>query len=105
MTLKQRIIAYLQQEPKARERRFKDRALVNLLIIRYPELEKIKKETLIEMVKDYNSMDRLWRMALDEHPELRGSDYSDGKILAQEKQISLGYESGYNENIKKLKLI
>lgn len=99
--LKVLVEQYLETEPRARERKEKDRALVNLLLRRYPELGTVKKDTLIDMVKDYNSMDRCWRLVLNERPELRGTDYEDKAMLEQEKQLELGYTPGYDDDIKK----
>jgi hypothetical protein len=95
MNLLSLVEKYLEREPKARERRNKDRALVNLLMERYPELQNVKKETLISAVQDFNSMDRYWRLTLKNRKDLRGQDYEDKAYYEQREKISLGYESGY----------
>lgn len=92
---------YLKEEPRARERLHKDRALVNLLIKRFPAMKWIEKGTLIRFVKDYSSMDRAWRQILEEHEELRGVDYNQKEIVSQKKQLELGYLPGYDNDIKK----
>ena len=102
--LQGQIYRYLQAEPQARERRSKDRAIVNLLIRNYPLLKEIPKETLIKVVQDFNSFDRYWRLITGLHPELRGRDYNgDGfkskEQLEQEYQIGRGYEGGANMKI------
>jgi hypothetical protein len=102
MTLYTTIKKYLQIEPKFRERSGKDNGIVNLLIERHPSLDKVDKRVLIEMVKDYNSMDRMWRKVLKDNEELRGSDYEDKAYLEQVTQIGLGYESAYYQNRKLL---
>lgn len=50
-------------------------------------------------------MDRAWRKALQENPELRGSDYSDKEVLEQSKELELGYAPNYQKDIKTLKLL
>lgn len=85
----------IEENPKARERKYKDDAIVHVLVTRfYHSFEEIDREKLIEFVKDHNTLDRSWRKILEERPELRGSDYNDKERLEQEKQIELGYESG-----------
>ena len=86
---------YLEIEPKARERSNKNRAIGNLLIENY--FLKIDKATMQEIVGEVLSLDRQWRKLLEENPELRGKDYDDKDKLSQEKQVSLGYESGFNQ--------
>lgn len=92
--MKDQLIEYLESEPKARERRNKDRAIVNILIKKYPMLgESVPKEVLIGFVKEHNSMDRYWRKILEERTDLRGDDYGDKDGLEIEKQIELGYNA------------
>jgi hypothetical protein len=106
MTIKQQIYEYLEKETRFRERRNKDRGIVNLLVMKYPVLREISKDILVEVVRDYNSMDRYWRMVLDkERPDWRGSDYGTKDIVEQTKELELGYESGYKGNQKKLKTL
>lgn len=96
---------YLELEPRFRERMAKDRGIVNLLIKRYPTLEIIDKKILVDMVKDYNSMDRYWRMILAERKDLRGSDYVTKEKVSEEYQINLGYNPGYEQDMKQLKML
>lgn len=90
--MKYELKTYLENEPRARERRNKDRAIVNLLLKHYPSLASVKKEILVEFVKDHNTLDRSWRQLLQEYPRLRGSDYDQKEVLVQQKRIELGYE-------------
>jgi hypothetical protein len=96
-THKQKILDYLVNEPRFRERKNKDRGIVNLLMERYPALEKaitdkiISKELMSLIVQDYASMDRQWRKLLEEKPELRGTDYGNKEELEMEVQRKLGY--------------
>lgn len=85
------LLEYLKHQPLARERKNKDRAIVNLLINKYPELKEVKKEIIVELVKDYNSMDRYWRDITAQNVSLRGDDYEDKKVFEQKKQLELGY--------------
>lgn len=82
---------YLTVQPLARERRHKNRALVNILISHHKELQGIEKEKLVEIVKEYNSLEREWRAVLEDHPELRGSDYETKQTYELKKQKELGY--------------
>ncbi len=97
MTIKQTIANYLETEERFRERKNKDRGIVNLLMRRFPHLDKaikdgvLSKDQVIDLVQDYTSMDRAWRQTLEQQPELRGTDYDDKERLEQEKQIDLGY--------------
>ncbi len=89
--LKPQVLEYLESEARFRERKNKDRGLVNLLIKKYPVLEGIDKSIMVDMVQDYNSMDRCWRKILEERHDLRGSDYGMKDELEQEAQRQLGY--------------
>ena len=93
---------YLRKEPLARERRNKDRGIVNLLREKYPILKDIPKETLIATVQDFNSLDRYWRMILSENEELQGKDYCTKRIVEERKEMELGYESGFHQFVKNL---
>ena len=92
---------YLENEPKFRERKNKDRGMVNLLAKRYNALGNaikdglIGKETVIAIIQDYASMDRAWRQALEKNPRLRGADYDQKEELENKKMEELGY------NVKK----
>ena len=94
---------YLEKEPRGRERMQHQRAMVNLLLVKYPELNSVPKDKLVDFAHDFESYCRLWRKCLEECPELRGKDYDTKQIVEQEYQIGLGYESGYND--KKLRFL
>lgn len=97
-TLQNEVMQYLIDTPLARERRNKSKAIANLLIKRNGLT--IDRELLMKLIVEAESINRYWRQTLQDYPTLRGRDYGDGKQLAQEKQISLGYEMGYNSDIK-----
>lgn len=91
--LAKRVYDYLVDQPLFRERKNKDRGLVNLLVERYPTLKDVPKEHVIAAVQDYASMDRAWRQILSRatNAHLRGKDYDDKDELEREKQRELGY--------------
>lgn len=85
------LIDYLKNEPRARERANKNRAIGNLCRDRYFPNSDLNKDKMEDMVGRILLMDRQWRKILEENPELRGKDYSEGGKLALEKQKELGY--------------
>ena len=96
MKLRNKIEEYLVREPLFRERKNKNRGIVNLLIDRYNLKELIinghlSKDKMVAMVQDYASMDRSWRKTLEERPELRGDDYGEKDELEEKKLEELGY--------------
>lgn len=104
------LLEYLKQQPKARERKNKNRAIGNLILEKYKlndiaYINVMSKEQASDMVGEILSLDRKWRKILEENPELRGTDYGDKEMLAQEKQIELGYLPGFHEDLRKLKTL
>ena len=85
------LIKYLETEPRARERANKDRAIINLLLEKNPNLKEYK-EQLIRLVGEYSKLDRYWRKILEERPDLRGSDYLDKRKLEEAKIKELDSE-------------
>lgn len=96
--MENQVLQYLKDEVRFRERCNKDRGIANLLIEKY-HLD-IDKSRLIAVIQDANSMDRYWRKLTAENKDLRGKDYDTKKIVSQRKQMELGYEVGYNNDIK-----
>ena len=90
----------LETQPKARERSNKNRAIAHVILKKY-NIE-IDKGMLSDIVGEVLTLDRQWRKLLEDNPELRGLDYGEGKRLAQEKVLSLGYEVGQEGNVSKL---
>lgn len=84
------------------------RSIAYLVKNSYPELEGIDKDRLINAIDMAVNCDRYFRMIPNEEGKgyLKGEDWNDGKVLAQEWQLEEGnYESGYNsinEEIKKI---
>ena len=90
---------YLQDQPLFRERKNKDRGIVNLLINRYGlhhaiERGEITKTRLVALVQDFSTMDRAWRKTLEEKAHLRGSDYDEKDELENKAMHGLGYNVG-----------
>ena len=110
MTPRKQVLKYLEQEPRFRERRAKNRGIGNLLQKNHPSLQNLSKELLESIVDETLSMDRAWRFWLEERnrPDLRGKDYNGNghktkQQLEQERQIDLEYEPRYYEDIKCVK--
>lgn len=106
--LQGRVYRMLQQVSWARERRFKDKALAKLLTSHKPwdgENSVFKVEEIAEILGNYNTADRYWRLILEHHPELRGADWSDKTVLSQRKVLSLEYEPGHHQRSKVLEEI
>lgn len=96
MSLKTLVKSYLEEQPLFRERKNKDRGIVNLLINRYGlqhaiERGEITKDRIVSLVQDYATMDRQWRKTLEEYPEMRGNDYDEKDQLEYAKMAELGY--------------
>lgn len=96
MSLRNLVEDYLREEPRFRERKNKDRGIVNLLINRWGlhhaiERGEITKDRLVAIVQDFASMDRAWRKALEENPSLRGLDYDKKDELEARHMKDLGY--------------
>jgi len=92
MTLQTKIHEALKLNPEARERRTKHKFLTKMLQDKYDDLKIIPLEVLEEAVRDYASMDRIYRKLLQDNPNLRGSDYEDKHELENEKLEELGYK-------------
>ena len=95
---------YLEQEPKGRERMNRDRAMVNLLLIKYPLLKEVPKDKLVNFAHDFESYCRLWRKVLEENKDLRGKDYDTKQVVEENYMLNLGYEPGYGRKINPLYL-
>ena len=95
-TILNELTEYLEDQPLARERKNKDRAIVNLLLRRYPgiaracELGVTSKEEVTNFVKEHNSYDRGWRKVTGDRPDLRGKDYDEKAELEDRKLEELG---------------
>lgn len=93
LTVYDEVKSLLQREPRARERKNKDRGIRLLLLARFPELENVPKDILVQAFREYSSYDRAWRKTTEENPELRGADYNEKFRLEENKKEELGYPS------------
>ncbi len=87
---------YLTEEPRARERANKNRAIGNIIIKNY-KLE-MDKKVMSDIVGQILNADRAWRKVLEDNVELRGTDYGDKDELEIAKQKELGYNVGNEKN-------
>lgn len=104
----------LVSHPEFRERSKRGIYLAKLAL-RFTELEtrfevgeqQLTLKEMSDFAIKYATFERAWRQVLqqEENKHLRGSDYSQGEILAQERELSLGYEPNYHADIKKLKTV
>ena len=56
----------------------------------------------IDFAIRFDSYRHAWGEETRENPNLRGSDYAEGEVLSQQKQLDLGYIPGFESSIKKL---
>jgi len=101
MSKKTLVKDYLEQEVLFRERKNKDRGIVNLLIKKYGlqyaiDRGEITKDKIVTLVQDYATMDRSWRQILQKNENLRGSDYDEKDQLESKKMVELGYRQPKN---------
>lgn len=103
--LQGRVHTMLTQIPWSRERVRKDEALTRLLTNKKTwdgHLSAFTLTELVEFAKDYASSDRYWRLLTKDHEELRGSDWDTKQIVEERKQLEIGYEPRYHENVRSL---
>ena len=93
MKLEDQLKRYLQDEPRARERHNKVRAITNFMRRSHPTLQSISVDLMSKFIDEIIALERYWRKILLDNPELRGHDYNTKKITVQNAQIRLGYES------------
>ena len=101
MTLYETCIELLENNPSLKERRFRARELSKYLL----EKVIITPQELEEILSKFASMDRYIRMAQKDRKDLRGEDYNDKRKYEELAQLNFGYESGYHQNVAKLKTI
>lgn len=95
----------LEEHPWFRERRARLFGISKLLIRKYHLEEKIDPKTLEDIIAESATLDRSWRKVLSECPHLQGSDYGDKREYEEKKEIELGYEVGYHNDLKQSKLL
>lgn len=88
----------LESTPSARERRFRDQHLVDLILEKHGKHSMfVDINFLPEFAKDFVSYERVWRQVLQNEESLRGDDYGDKEVLEQQVQIDLDYQAGYKQ--------
>ena len=99
MTIAEQIIAKLEASTSFRERRFRERGLLEMVLVKNGAGLFITSDKLPDIIKDYMSYERVWRDVLEtKRKDLRGEDWDHGKALSQEFQLKeLGREVGYHE--------
>lgn len=108
MTSEQLIIDYLTEQPLARERKNRSRALWRLLERKYGVIESITIDKWLDYYPEAESLNRMIRKVQAEKPELQGIDYdgdNGGKTKAElefEVQKKLGYQAGHFPDVKLL---
>lgn len=81
--------SYMLKEPRARERKNKNRAIGNVIKAKYHlEMEQGK---IADMVGEILNADRAWRKVLEDNKDLRGTDYWEKTDLEIKKRKELGY--------------
>lgn len=101
---------YCKEEYRARYLKMRNRAVLNLVLPKHPILaravEGIDKATLIEFAKDIQTYARAFRQVLEAHPEWTNEQEKYEKMIKEQStQIDLGYEVGYNQDVKNLKML
>jgi hypothetical protein len=91
--MKELIEEYLGNYTSFRERTNKNKWLGGIVLCRRynVELDDKTKDLMGDIVADILNGDRLWRKAMEEHPEWRGTDYEDKDALEEVAKKELGY--------------
>lgn len=98
-----KVVDYLTEEPRARERFNRYKTIRNLILKEFPSFADIPKDRIEEIAYNAVHFSRTIQRAQQLDKTLRGSDYEEKKVeLEQEAEIELGYEPGYRQDIKKL---
>ena len=97
-TIYKTIYQFLQENEWARERRNKDKAIVEMLSVKYPNIQTETQK--VNFVKDFTSYDRIWRLILSENPVIRGKDYLTKDAMEQAFEMSVGYSPRYHQDKK-----
>lgn len=93
----------LEAHPQFRERRFRGVGLAKLALRdlglegKFENGERLGFDEIISFAGKFDSYRHEYDAVQRAFPSLQGEDYSDGKALAQAKQIEYGYESGYHK--------
>ena len=106
MTHTQIVKQKLEQVPNFRERRFRNPYLAVLALRDCGHEAMLDDKSyvmslteLAEFAISFDSFRHAWGEITREYPSLQGKDYGDGKALAQQHCINLGYEPTIKLNI------
>lgn len=102
MTTQQRVKSYLEKYSDARERKYRY-LIIYRLVCEIIGKDTFGKDDFKKVAKLILTISREINKLQQDNENLRGNDYSDGKRLAQEKQIELGYTPSYHRDVKTLK--
>lgn len=91
MTKYDEVKILLENEPKGRERKYKNKAVAYLIRKKYQQMFQIDNDLVADILAEAYTLDRAWRQVVSENEHLRGSDYEDKEILEQEAMLELGY--------------
>lgn len=105
MNMKEKLKTFLENHPEARERRFREKWLVDFILEHKKYPFPLTKKNLADFVHNFASADRYWRMILEENHELRGIDYKDGEKLSDEWQIKNEFQPMHDSISKKIRQI
>lgn len=109
-TIYDEVEQYCKEEYRARYLKMRNRAVLNLVLPKYPALkailEGIDKSTLIEFTKDIQTYARGFRQVIEDHPEWTNEQEKYEKMIKeQQAQIDLNYKPGLSEDLEKLKTL
>ena len=93
MKYDKKLFTLVRDTPKARERKYKNRAVASVLQQKHPALQGIELNLLEIIIKEAGTLDRQWRKMLEEYPAFRGKDYGEKSKVVKKKLIELGYLS------------
>ena len=97
--IQEKIEKYLESNPVFRERRNKNRMIAGILKSQFGLQDSLN--TVEAVAVEASSLDRAWRKALQDRPELRGDDYQSKQSLENKSRIELGYGAGFSRRIEK----
>ena len=99
---------YLERFPEARQLKFRYVTIKKMIEEQYPEIAnlRIPEELFVLIIKQGMTFNRSILKVQQTNPEVseKGMEI-EKKILQQETQIELGYEPGFNRDIKQSKLL
>lgn len=108
MTIYNQIKDKLEADTNFRERRFRAKGLRELALqvsgleSKYKASYPLSPEDLTDFAMTHESCRRIYTKVQADCENLRGTDYEDKTGLEQDKTLEMGYEMGFEENVRKL---